>query len=127
MIADKSNPVGYLIGQVKFDASTGQPTEPSDSTTALVDIIRNTDDSSCPTSCMRPVGMTIDSQGRLFFTSDATGEIYVLVNSSGTATSSASGTGTMVTPTPTKKSAAGKISWNVVVVLINLGIYLFLV
>lgn len=108
--ADKSNPVGYSIGQVAFDSETGMPTEASDSTTAIVSVIRNADDSSCPSSCLRPVGMAIDSEGRLFFSSDATGEIYVLVKSSATTgTSSSTETGTMVTPTATKKSAAGTL------------------
>ncbi|ROV94083.1 hypothetical protein VMCG_08261 [Cytospora schulzeri] len=106
---DKMNPVGYLIGQVTFDAATGMPTEPSDSTTAIVDIIRNTDDSSCPSSCLRPVGLAIDGQGRLFFSSDSTGEIYVLVKSStSTSHGSSTGTGTMVMPTSTKKSDAAR-------------------
>lgn len=101
------SPVGYLIGQVSFDAATGMPTEPSDSITAIVDIIRNTDNSSCPSSCLRPVGLAIDGQGRLFFSSDSTGEIYVLVkSSSATSTGSSTGTGTMVMPTSTKKSDA---------------------
>ncbi|KAK7731541.1 hypothetical protein SLS53_008781 [Cytospora paraplurivora] len=105
---DKSNPVGYFIGEVAFNSETGMPTEASDSTTAIVSVIRNADDSSCPSSCLRPVGMAIDDKGRLFFSSDATGEIYVLVKSSATTgTSSSTETGTMVTPTATKKSAAG--------------------
>lgn len=102
--------MGYLIGQVAFDAATGMPTEASDSTTAIVDIIRNTDYRSCPSSCLRPVGMAIDGQGRLFFSSDSTGEIYVLVNSStATSTGSSTGSGTMVVPTATKKSTAGSL------------------
>lgn len=107
------NPVGYLIGQVAFNAATGMPTEASDSTSAISDVIRNTDDSSCPSSCLRPVGMAIDGQGRLFFSSDSTGEIYVLVkSSSATSTSSSTGTGTMVTPTATKKGTAGETGVN---------------
>ncbi|KAF3760368.1 soluble quino protein glucose dehydrogenase [Cryphonectria parasitica EP155] len=81
---DETNPVGYLVGQVTFDPVTGQPTESSDSTTALSDIIRNSDDADCPSSCMRPVGLAVDRQGRLYFSSDTTGEIYVLVNSTST-------------------------------------------
>ncbi|ROV87989.1 hypothetical protein VSDG_09198 [Cytospora chrysosperma] len=119
---DKINPVGYLIGQVSFDAATGMPTEPSDSTTAMVDIIRNTDDSSCPSSCLRPVGLAIDRQGRLFFSSDSTGEIYVLVKSSSTRSSSSpTGTGTMVMPKSTKKSDAEKLGAWMGAVLVSMA------
>lgn len=34
---------------------------------------------------MRPVGLAVDDKGRVFFSSDATGEIYVLVKSGGSA------------------------------------------
>lgn len=114
--------MGYLIGQVSFDAATGMPTEPSDSTTAMVDIIRNTDDSSCPSSCLRPVGLAIDRQGRLFFSSDSTGEIYVLVKSSSTRSSSSpTGTGTMVMPKSTKKSDAEKLGAWMGAVLVSMA------
>lgn len=36
---------------------------------------------------MRPVGLAIDAKGRLFFSSDATGEIYALVKSGGSSRS----------------------------------------
>ncbi|KUI57288.1 L-sorbosone dehydrogenase [Cytospora mali] len=126
---DKTNPVGYLIGQVAFNADTGMPTEASDSITAIIDIIRNTDDSGCPSSCLRPVGLAIDGQGRLFFSSDSTGEIYVLVKSStGTSTSSSTGPGTMVMPTTTKKSTAGMFGASrmgaVVAIIAALGLVL---
>lgn len=39
----------------------------------------NEDLSVCPEQCFRPVGMAFDGQGRLFMSSDATGEIYVVV------------------------------------------------
>lgn len=34
--------------------------------------------SKCPDDCFRPVGLAWDSKGRLWFSSDSTGEIYVL-------------------------------------------------
>lgn len=60
-------------------------------------IVGNQDNSRCPDKCLRPVGITFDKQGRLFFTSDASGEIYVLVNENaatgGNRTVSGSGSG----------------------------------
>lgn len=118
--------MGYLVGQVAFDAATGMPIEASDSTTAFSEIIRNTDDSGCPSSCLRPAGMAVDNHGRLFFTSDATGEIYVLVKSSSTTgTSSSTGTGTMVTPT--NKSAAEELGTNCLGLVVSAIAALFLV
>lgn len=76
---DKTNLVGYLVGEVSFDNTTGQPTSKSTSKAALSTIIRNTNETTCPTACMRPVGLALDGAGRLFFSSDATGEIYVVV------------------------------------------------
>lgn len=66
--------------------------EPSDSTSAEKDILSNADLSVCPGQCFRPVGLAIDKQGRLFMSSDATGEIYVLTGSDFSATDSPSGT-----------------------------------
>lgn len=68
--------IGYKLGIVNF--ANGQPTEPSTSTTALVDIMTNQNVGSCPNQCFRPVGVAIDAVGRVFMSSDTTGEIYVL-------------------------------------------------
>lgn len=82
---DVSNPVGYLVGSIAFNSATGQPNRAYDTYDALSDIIRNTNDTGCPTSCMRPVGLAM-LDDRLLFSSDATGEIYVLVKSVSTST-----------------------------------------
>lgn len=73
---DRSEPSGYKVGTVRFD--NGEPVEPSTSNTALTDIVSNQDNSRCPRNCFRPVAMAWDRQGRLFFSSDSTGEIYVI-------------------------------------------------
>ena len=39
----------------------------------------NANESVCPDNCFRPVGIAFDDQGRLFVSSDASGEIYVVV------------------------------------------------
>jgi hypothetical protein len=65
---------------VLFDTTTGEPVLPANSGEVISDIrpIFNLDLSKCPENCFRPVGMAWDSNGRLWFASDSTGEIYVL-------------------------------------------------
>lgn len=100
--------------------SNGEPAAPSNSTTATTDIFTNSDVSVCPGNCFRPVGMAIDSVGRIFVSSDATGEIYVVVKDGETAagptgttspggTSSPSSTSTSTGSSSTATSAAGKL------------------
>lgn len=74
---DRTQPVGYKVSLVDF--ANGEPLAPSTSTTSYTDILTNADNSKCPDACFRPVGMAFDRQGRLFVSSDASGEIYVLV------------------------------------------------
>lgn len=104
-------PIGYKVSFIHFDGN-GSPTAPSNSTNAAVDIVSNPDLSKCPDGCFRPAGMAWDSQGRLFFSSDATGEIYVItredgsgVNSVNQVTNGANGTGSG-TGTPAVSSQA---------------------
>ncbi|KAL1889165.1 hypothetical protein Sste5346_009114 [Sporothrix stenoceras] len=73
---DRSQPVGYKVSEIAF--SGGQPVAASDSTTSTNDILSNADLSVCPGQCFRPVGLAMDSKGRIFVSSDTTGEIYVL-------------------------------------------------
>ncbi|EFX06047.1 hypothetical protein CMQ_4116 [Grosmannia clavigera kw1407] len=101
---DKTAKVGYHLSSLEFNSTTGSPVDDDTSTTALTTILSNPDLTQCPGACFRPVGLAWDASGRLFMSSDATGEIYVLLKSSSTATSTASGT--MVTPTSSAKSAA---------------------
>lgn len=103
---DRSDPTGYRLSSVQFDGTTGQPAANADSNTATADVLGNADLSKCPDSCFRPVGLAWDAQGRLFMSSDSTGEVYALqrseMSSTGGGTESggtATGTGTLVTPT----------------------------
>ena len=105
---DKTNPVGYSLSSVAFNGVTGEPVAPVDSTTALSNILSNPDHTKCPSGCLRPAGLVVDSTGRLFMTGDSTGEIYVFSKSSSTPTSTASGT--IVTATGNPNSAASL--WN---------------
>jgi glucose/arabinose dehydrogenase len=98
------NPVGYKLSLVNF-TDAGEPVDQLTSRTAATDIFGNEDDSVCPGDCFRPVAMALDSQGRIFLSSDATGEIYLVtrdeaavgtptgqINGSTTASPSASAT-----------------------------------
>lgn len=76
---NRDEPVGYKISSIAF--KDGQPTAKSDSMSATKDILKTKDLSECPDRCFRPVGMAWDSKDRLFFSSDATGEIFVLQRS----------------------------------------------
>lgn len=97
---DRSDPSGYKVGAVNF--ANGEPTANSSSNTALVDIVSNQNNNAdCPDKCFRPVAMAWDSMGRLFFSSDATGEVYVVTKAS------SSGTGTGVdSATPAAASSS---------------------
>lgn len=45
-----------------------------------MDVLSTKDLSQCPDNCFRPVGLAWDSKGRLWFSSDSTGEIFVMKN-----------------------------------------------
>ena len=76
---DRTLPSGYKLSTIDF--ADGEPAAPADSNTSYKDVFYNTDQSKCPNNCFRPVGMAFDKQGRLYMSSDASGEIYVLVKS----------------------------------------------
>ncbi|KAK5738728.1 hypothetical protein LTR17_005861 [Elasticomyces elasticus] len=99
---DRTDPAGYKVSVVEF--ANGDAVEPTNSTTAAVDIVSNADNSACPEGCFRPVGLAWDQQGRLFMSSDATGEIYVITRADGNETSSAGSNATGTIPT---QSASG--------------------
>ncbi|KAK3068855.1 hypothetical protein LTR53_013262 [Teratosphaeriaceae sp. CCFEE 6253] len=96
---DRTDPAGYKLSVVEF--ANGDAVEPADSLTAAVDIVSNADNAACPSGCFRPVGLAWDSQGRLFMSSDATGEIYVVLRADGNATSAVGSNATGTIPTAT--------------------------
>ncbi|KAH8724611.1 hypothetical protein GQ44DRAFT_255310 [Phaeosphaeriaceae sp. PMI808] len=69
---------GYRLSRVVFDPTTGEPVEPVTSNTAAQNIMFNANNTACPNSCFRPVGLAWDGEGRLFMTSDTTNEIWVV-------------------------------------------------
>ncbi|KAK0708319.1 soluble quino protein glucose/sorbosone dehydrogenase [Lasiosphaeris hirsuta] len=75
---NRDHPAGYKLSSIAFGAADGTPVDPANSKTAAVDVLTNQDTARCPGNCFRPAGLVVDDQGRLFMTSDSTGEIYVL-------------------------------------------------
>ncbi|RDW66313.1 soluble quino protein glucose dehydrogenase [Coleophoma cylindrospora] len=116
---DRTAPVGYKVAAIAFN--NGQPVAASDSLTATTDIFVNTDNANCPDSCFRPVGLALDQKQRLFMSSDATGEIYVLAKT-GASSGAATGTGSAPSPTATHSAAArwelGGMMWLLTVLVI---------
>jgi len=109
---DRTDPVGYKLSSILF--SSGSPMAAPDSTTSTIDILANADNSKCPDQCFRPVGLALDAKGRIFMSSDASGEIYVLDKagaSTGAGTGTGTGTGSAATPTSTKKSTGKR--WGI--------------
>ena len=89
---DRSAPSGYKLSVIPFQ--NGEPVAAADNNTSYTDILANQDNSNCPEQCLRPVGIAFDSQGRLFMSSDASGEIYVVAKEgTGSGTSGSTSTG----------------------------------
>jgi sugar lactone lactonase YvrE len=101
-------PDGYLLFSIDFSASTGMPVAPSDSTTAIIPIMSNVDNTKCPNGCFRPVGLAFDSKGSLFMTSDSTGEVYVITRTDGKSVEIASPSTSGTPPATTSKAAASR-------------------
>ncbi|KAH4903227.1 hypothetical protein HBI80_117580 [Parastagonospora nodorum] len=118
---NRDAPIGYKLSFVEFDGN-GSPTAAANSTTAAIDIVSNPDLSACPSNCFRPVGLAWDSQGRLFMSSDSTGEIYMITKTDGSGVNdvrqvstggSNSGSNTGNAPAPSSSQGAGVKSWKV--------------
>ncbi|KAI1451440.1 hypothetical protein F4805DRAFT_463789 [Annulohypoxylon moriforme] len=75
---DRDPPDGFRLGKVEF--ADGQPVANVSDTKAVEYILENQDTSKCPGACFRPVGLAFDKKGRLFMTSDQSGELFVLTS-----------------------------------------------
>ncbi|KAI1637780.1 hypothetical protein F4809DRAFT_640257 [Biscogniauxia mediterranea] len=74
--ANRSPPDGFRVGKIDF--ADGQPLAEVSDTDAVTYVVQNADTTQCPNGCFRPVGLAFDKKGRLFMTSDYTGELYVI-------------------------------------------------
>jgi len=77
---NRNPPDGYRVERVEFKG--GKPVAPLSSQGAGVPIMENPSTGRCPNGCFRPVGLDFDSKGRLYMSSDSTGEIYVIYGAS---------------------------------------------
>ncbi|KAL8700971.1 MAG: hypothetical protein Q9201_005163 [Fulgogasparrea decipioides] len=103
---DRTNPVGYKLSIIPF--ANGEPVAAPDNKTAAMDVLVNGDNSKCPQNCFRPVGIAFDQQGRLFMSSDSTGEIYVVVRDQTPQRNTGSSTGGVPAPTASGTSGSGR-------------------
>lgn len=99
---NRDEPQGYKLSAIEFE--NGEPTEPPNSNTAAIDIVSNADVSRCPRECFRPVGLAFDGLGRLFMSSDSTGEIFVVARADGGSANDAGPSSGL--PTPPSDTAA---------------------
>ncbi|KAI0908283.1 soluble quino protein glucose dehydrogenase [Ustulina deusta] len=79
---NRQPPTGYKVVAVPFaqgrDGSYA-PTAASWSTRGSIDVFYPSDETGCSsTTCIRPVGLVFDAAGRLYVTSDASGEVFLL-------------------------------------------------
>lgn len=80
---DREPPAGYKLVAVPFtrDSKSGAytPAAPSNSKEGYIDIFYPPDEGNCSsTTCARPVGLVFDAAGRLYMSSDTTGEVFML-------------------------------------------------
>ncbi|KAI1073411.1 hypothetical protein F5B20DRAFT_597701 [Whalleya microplaca] len=79
---DRQPPTGYKMVAVPFTRdSVGAytPVAAASSTSGYIDVFRPLDESKCSAlTCARPVGLAFDAVGRLYMTSDTSGEIFML-------------------------------------------------
>lgn len=74
---NREDAAGYKLGYVRF-GSNGQPVEGAASRSAVVDVFWNEGVERCADGgCARPVGIAF-GRGRVWVTSDATGEVFAI-------------------------------------------------
>lgn len=73
---NRDPPTGY--GIVRIPWSGNEPSAKADAKDGYSFILQASDLAACPNGCFRPVGLAFDSRGRLFGTSDTTGELFVI-------------------------------------------------
>jgi glucose/arabinose dehydrogenase len=77
------------------------PTSKANANDAEEHLMWNADNADCPGACFRPVGLVLDKDGRVYMTSDSSGELYVV-----TGTQKQGAPNTMATEEPDAQSGA---------------------
>ncbi|KAG9074603.1 hypothetical protein FS749_013810 [Ceratobasidium sp. UAMH 11750] len=77
---NRDPPTGYKVVRIPWSGSA--PVAPANSQTGYETILGAPDVSKCPGGCVRPVGLAFDRLGRLFVSSDTTGEVFMVENAS---------------------------------------------
>ncbi|GJE86242.1 soluble quino protein glucose dehydrogenase [Phanerochaete sordida] len=73
---DRTPPTGYGVVRVPFAGL--QPAAPPASQKGYTFLAQATNLTSCPGTCIRPVGLAFASDGRLFVSSDSSGELFII-------------------------------------------------
>ncbi|CAE6424975.1 unnamed protein product [Rhizoctonia solani] len=76
---NREPPTGYKVVRIPFNNSV--PAASVDSRNGYETVVAAPDLSRCPNGCIRPVGLAFDRLGRLFVSSDTTGEIFIVESS----------------------------------------------
>lgn len=63
---------------MRINFKNEEPVEPATSREAQIPVMENHNTASCPRSCFHPVGLAFDKKGRLYVSSDSSGEIHVI-------------------------------------------------
>ncbi|KJA23706.1 hypothetical protein HYPSUDRAFT_66098 [Hypholoma sublateritium FD-334 SS-4] len=70
---DRSPPTGYGVVQFPYPIS-----RPANNGLGYSFVVQATNLNTCPGSCIRPVGLAFGKDGRLFVSSDSSGELFVI-------------------------------------------------
>ncbi|QRW11804.1 L-sorbosone dehydrogenase [Ceratobasidium sp. AG-Ba] len=79
---NRDAPTGYKVVRIPFKEDGSGPVAPPSSTAGYETLVGAPDLSKCASRCTRPVGLAFDVDGRLFASSDSTGEVFVIQKSS---------------------------------------------
>ncbi|KAI1775819.1 hypothetical protein F4818DRAFT_441097 [Hypoxylon cercidicola] len=85
---NRAPPAGYKLVAVPFtrhgDTGDYTPAAAPDSKEGYTDIFYPPNEGNCSsTTCVRPVGLVFDAAGRLYMSSDTSGEVFMLSNGQG--------------------------------------------
>ncbi|QRV75728.1 L-sorbosone dehydrogenase [Ceratobasidium sp. AG-Ba] len=94
---NRDPPTGYKVVRIPWNGT--RPVASADSRQGYEDVVAASDLAKCPSGCIRPVGLAFDRLGRLFVSSDTTGEIFVVESSSAPDAPQTSATSRAVTGT----------------------------